>query len=63
MHSTTRSTTAPERLAIKAFNEDRPARIHRPQTAKWEPRLEGTPEEARAAAALIRAQQARRKVA
>lgn len=32
---------------------DRPARIRRPQTAKWEPRLEGTPEEATRAQALI----------
>lgn len=56
MHSTASKTARTERLGAALF-ADRPARIHRPKVAHWEPRLEGTPEEARAAAALIRAAQ------
>lgn len=40
--------------------KDRPARIRRPKVAHHEPRLEGTPEEAAQAQALIRAKQVTR---
>jgi hypothetical protein len=56
MNRTASTTARTERLGAALF-ADRPARIRRPQTAKWEPRVEGTPEEAREAAALIRARQ------
>ena len=47
MQSTTSKPARSERLATALF-ADRPARIRRPRVAHWEPRLEGTPEEARA---------------
>lgn len=39
------------------FDANRAARIHRPQVAKWTPRVEGTPEEALKAQEKIRALQ------
>ena len=52
-------STTPSRQAARLF-ADRPAKIRRPRVFHAEPRLEGTPEEAQKAQALIRAREARR---